>query len=482
MKKLIMVALAGGIMLSARADSDYLTETVDGISWAYKVVDDVAVIVSRSTYGKIKIPTSLYPYYDYEWGWCHYPSISSNTVGVVSIPSYLGGKPVTSIDSYSFYNCDKISALTIPSCITNISAFSCISYCKGLTSIHIDDLEALYSRIHLASALLHKGVDLYVGGQVVTEAVIPEGVTTINAYAFCNWDKLTKVVLPSTLETIGAYAFSGCSGLTKVVLPSTLETIGAHAFSGCSGLSKVIFPEGMTSIGYQAFYGCSGLAEIYIPSSMKFIGYDAFRRCFRLRDVALPKMCFGHVSMNGRFDDGNYALDTFFEVDRIRNLTIESEIGSIGHELRAFTNLTSITIPQSVTNIAADAFENCPRLRAEWFKTLSAVSAKGVGAEARYDLADYAADRTIASVTVDGDAAIDEFVLTDGKVYDCVLRIVNAASKTVRITLPKGYAYESFAGASPLTLPANSTNMLTITRTGAATFLVSRRRLQSIGQ
>ena len=459
MKKLIMVALAGGIMLSARADSDYLTETVDGISWAYKVVDDVAVIVSRSTYGKIKIPTSLYPYYDYEWGWCHYPSISSNTVGVVSIPSYLGGKPVTSIDSYSFYNCDKISALTIPSCITNISAFSCISGCKGLTSIHIDDLEALYSRIHLASALLHKGVDLYVGGQIVTEAVIPEGVTTINAYAFCNWDKLTKVVLPSTLETIGA-----------------------HAFSGCSGLSKVIFPEGMTSIGYQAFYGCGGLADIYIPSSMKFIGDDAFRRCFRLRDVALPKMCFGHVSMNGRFDDGNYALDTFFEVDRIRNLTIESEIGTIGRELWAFTNLTSITIPQSVTNIAADAFENCPRLRAEWFKTLSAVSAKGVGAEARYDLADYAADRTIASVTVDGDAAIDEFVLTDGKVYDCVLRIDNAASKTVRIALPKGYAYESFAGASPLTLPANSTNMLTITRTGAATFLVSRRRLQSIGQ
>ena len=459
MKKLIMVALAGGIMLSARADSDYLTETVDGISWAYKVVDDVAVIVSRSTYGKIKIPTSLYPYYDYEWGWCLYPSISSNTVGAVSIPSSLGGKPVTSIESDSFYNCNKISALTIPSCITNISAFSCISDCKGLTSIHIDDLEALYSRIHLASALLHKGVDLYVGGQIVTEAVIPEGVTTINAYAFCDWDKLTKVVLPSTLETIGA-----------------------HAFSGCSGLSKVIFPEGMTSIGYQAFYGCGGLTEIYIPSSMKFIGDDAFRRCFRLRDVALPKMCFGHVSMNGRFDDGNYALDTFFEVDRIRNLTIESEIGTIGRELWAFTNLTSITIPQSVTNIAADAFENCPRLRAEWFKTLSAVSAKGVGAEARYDLADYAADRTIASVTVDGDAAIDEFVLTDGKVYDCVLRIVNAASKTVRITLPKGYAYESFAGASPLTLPANSTNMLTITRTGAATFLVSRRRLQSIGQ
>ena len=459
MKKLIMVALAGGIMLSARADSDYLTETVDGISWAYKVVDDVAVIVSRSTYGKIKIPTSLYPYYDYEWGWCHYPSIYSNTVGVVSIPSYLGGKPVTSIDSYSFYNCDKISALTIPSSITNISAHSSIIYCDGLTAIHIDDLEALYSRIHLDGTLFKNGIDLYVGGQVVTEAVIPEGVTTINAYAFCNWDKLTKVVLPSTLETIGA-----------------------HAFSGCSGLSKVIFPEGMTSIGYQAFYGCSGLAEIYIPSSMKFIGYDAFRRCFRLRDVALPKMYFGYVSINGEFGYINYALDTFFEVDRIRNLTIESEIGTIGRELWAFTNLTSITIPQSVTNIAADAFENCPRLRAEWFKTLSAVSAKGVGAEARYDLADYAADRTIASVTVDGDAAIDEFVLTDGKVYDCVLRIVNAASKTVRITLPKGYAYESFAGASPLTLPANSTNMLTITRTGAATFLVSRRRLQSIGQ
>lgn len=447
MKKLIMVALAGGIMLSARADSDYLTETVDGISWAYKVVDDVAVIVSRSTYEKIPNP---YPYTGYEWGWCYRPSISSNTVGAVSIPSSLGGKPVTSIESLSFYNCDKISALTIPSCITNISASSCIGGCKGLTSIHIDDLEALYTRIQLGGALFKNGIDLYVGGQVVTEAVIPEGVTEINDYAFCNWDKLAKIEIPSSVTNVGKYAFYGCAGLSSMSIPSSVTVIGSNAFGGCSGIKTLKIPQSICKVSLKSSFPAAynNITDVTLGEDVEQLAAGFFSNCSSLSIVTLPQS--------------------------LKNISAQAFSNCV--------NLTGITIPQSVTNIAADAFENCPRLRTEWTKTLSAISAKGVGAEARYDLADYAADRTIASVTVDGDAAIDEFVLTDGKVYDCVLRIVNAASRAVRITLPEGYTYESFAGASPLTLPANSTNMLTITRTGAATFLVSRRRLQAIVQ
>ena len=103
-----------------------------------------------------------------------------------------------------------------------------------------------------------------------------------------------------------------------------------------------------------------------------------------------------------------------------------------------------------------------------------------VQGDARYGLSGTAADRTIASVTVDGDCAIDEFVLKDGKVYDCVLRIVNTSAKAVKVSLPGGYEYETFKGAKPLTIPAKSRNMLTITRTADSTFLVSRRELETV--
>lgn len=90
------------------------------------------------------------------------------------------------------------------------------------------------------------------------------------------------------------------------------------------------------------------------------------------------------------------------------------------------------------------------------------------------------ADRTISTVTVDNDCAIDSFVLTDGKVYDTVLRIVNTADHAVTLPLPPGYSYERFKGTSPLTIPANSTNMLTITRTADRVFFVTREELESI--
>ena len=97
-----------------------------------------------------------------------------------------------------------------------------------------------------------------------------------------------------------------------------------------------------------------------------------------------------------------------------------------------------------------------------------------------YALTNSVADRAIASVTVDTDCASDSFVLKDGKVYDCVLRVENTASHDVTLTLPAGYVYETVKGVRPLTIPANSRNILTITRTKADTFLVSREELDTV--
>ena len=97
-----------------------------------------------------------------------------------------------------------------------------------------------------------------------------------------------------------------------------------------------------------------------------------------------------------------------------------------------------------------------------------------------YALTDTVADRTIASVTVNADCTIDKFVLKDGKVYDTMLRIVNTADHEVKLTLPTGYLYETFEGVDPLAIPANSRNMLSITRTDEKTFLVSREKLKII--
>jgi hypothetical protein len=100
--------------------------------------------------------------------------------------------------------------------------------------------------------------------------------------------------------------------------------------------------------------------------------------------------------------------------------------------------------------------------------------------ESPYALTDHAADRAIASVTVDGDCEIDSFVLKDGEVYDSVLYVNNIADRAVTLTLPTGYAYKTYKGTKPLVIPAKSQCMLSITRVADRTFLVSREELEDV--
>lgn len=135
-------------------------------------------------------------------------------------------------------------------------------------------------------------------------------------------------------------------------------------------------------------------------------------------------------------------------------------------------------LPDSLTAAMPDAFAGCNKLWMEWCKSINKIS---------YDLTRQAGDRAIADVTVSGDMSLDAFVLKEGKVYDSVLYISNIADRSVRVTLPSMplTAYKTFKGATPLTLPAYSTSILTITRVAAGNaggnvFLVTREEVENV--
>ena len=56
--------------------------------------------------------------------------------------------------------------------------------------------------------------------------------------------------------------------LTDAVIPNGVTCIGDGAFSGCDWLSGVVIPDSVTSIGNRAFYDCYSLTKITIPESM----------------------------------------------------------------------------------------------------------------------------------------------------------------------------------------------------------------------
>ena len=207
-----LAAAAFGLTLDAFAeakpDGKY-TETVDGIKWTYVVKGGKASVGGGSLFSE---------------------AISTYTKGAVTIPSTLGGCPVTSIGDYAFYDC------------------------SGLTSV-----------------------------------TIPSSVTSIGGYAFYNCSGLTSVTIPSSVTSIGGSVFYGCRGLTEVTIPSSVTSIGDYAFYDCSGLTAVTISEGVTSIGKEAFFWCDGLKSVTIPSSVTSIGDYAFYDCDMLATVYVAK-------------------------------------------------------------------------------------------------------------------------------------------------------------------------------------------------
>lgn len=191
--------------------------------------------------------------------------------------------------------------------------------------------------------------------------------------------------------------------------------------------------------------------------------------------ITIPSALGGHPVMC----IDNYA---FAGCSNLTSVIIPDSVTNIGDgAFHGCTSLSSVTIPESVQTLETSAFDGCDRLWTSWYRSLAnltASSGDSAGAP-RYALASSPADRSIATLTVDGDCSIGEFALLDGKVFDMALRVVNVSGADVTLSLPPGHAYEKFKGTSPLTIPASSTNLLTLTRIAENVFFVAREQLEA---
>lgn len=106
----------------------------------------------------------------------------------------------------------------------------------------------------------------------LTSVIIPDGVTTIEAYAFFT-NELTSVEIPNSVTSIGEWAFY-YNSLTSITLSDNLTTIGDYAFSNNS-ITSFTIPDSVTTIGEQAFDE-NRISVLTIPESVTTIGYRAF--------------------------------------------------------------------------------------------------------------------------------------------------------------------------------------------------------------
>ena len=59
----------------------------------------------------------------------------------------------------------------------------------------------------------------------LTKITIPNSVTSIGGYAFEGCTGLTSITIPNSVTSIGNYAFYGCRGLTSITIPNSITLI-----------------------------------------------------------------------------------------------------------------------------------------------------------------------------------------------------------------------------------------------------------------
>lgn len=247
----------------------------------------------------------------------------------------------------------------------------------------------------------------------IETVLIREGVTSIGASAFSDCSALTQVKFASTVTRIGDHAFSNSDALTDIEIGDNVTEIGYHCFDHCSSLKTVtigncvatirdgafdnclqlleyrvsreneyyssdergvlfnknktvllrapygisgsyVIPSGVVSVNVDAFSGCEGLTGLTVPESLTDILATTFKDCNNLR-----YNLYNDIRYLGSKDNPYYLLmEPSF--DTVAQVQIHTNTKVIANEaFYSCKNLTSVTIPGSVSSIGMLAFAGC---------------------------------------------------------------------------------------------------------------------------
>ena len=208
--------------------------------------------------------------------------------------------------------------------------------------------------------------------------------TSITTGLFDGCTKLADVKLNTgKITSIGNYAFRNCVSLVSEVPEGTpdnakisafslssmkLTKIGTSAFEGCTGLKKVEIAAltkatGKITIGASAFRDCSSLTSVTLSKNVTTINASAFGNCAKLKSIK--------ADGNTNFEVKNGLL---YKADGTiicipAGLEFENNTVTLGDDekigagaLDGCVNLKKLVLPESITTIAANYFQDAKYL------------------------------------------------------------------------------------------------------------------------
>jgi len=166
---------------------------------------------------------------------------------------------------------------------------------------------------------------------------------------------------PYTVTIIDSYAFAYCTGLTgALVLPNTIKEIGDDAFDKCGFTGVITIPASVEDIGYTPFYGCEGIDGFVVDPANE--DYDSRDNCNAVIRTYTNELLFGCKNATIPNTVVSIAEDAFNRVSGLTSVTIPNSVTEIGGWAFWFTGLTSVVIPSTVTSMGINPFAGCEAL------------------------------------------------------------------------------------------------------------------------
>lgn len=208
---------------------------------------------------------------------------------------------------------------------------------------------------YTAEVTNHPGFPYEIASTTIPEKVnycdITYVVKRIGAGAFEDCYALTSVTIPNSITSIESFAFKNCQSLNSINIPQSVVFIKPTAFSN-SGIynDESNWEDSVLYIGDCLIQAKRGLTGSYIvKEGTRLIINEAFARS-NLTDITIP---------NTVTDIGVSA----FRYSALTSIIIPNGVTKIwAHAFYHCTSLKSINLPQSITQIQRDAFRDCTAL------------------------------------------------------------------------------------------------------------------------
>lgn len=320
------------------------------------------------------------------------------------------GDNVTMISDYAFMECSKITKVTIGPNTKHVgdSAFSSSTIKSihfGERVSHIGDsslgssviseitVDQNNKKFFVEDGILYGRVDgdlrlIRCTSSVSGDLNIKDEVVYISTFSFCGCESITSITMGDRVRVVDDYSFTGCTGLKSIVFGPNVENIGNTAFvseglavesitvpandkwisdipifSDMRKLKEIIIPEcdaDLVTVDGVLFnkdmtvlyrYPSDKLGDTYnVPTTVMYIHSGAFNSNQNLKNLVLP---------DGLKHMGNYV---FSESVSLQSVNIPENISVIPRYAFYGSDISSIVLPDNVTDIDYSAFGFCESL------------------------------------------------------------------------------------------------------------------------